>query len=83
MFLRDCLAHGESLTAPRIHISTIHAVKGKEADHVVLWTALTKRLADQLRIAPDAEHRVFYVGVTRARQTVAVVVPRTQYWYPV
>ena len=57
----------------RIRISTIHASKGAEADHVVLFqdvAALTRNSYDE---DPDDEHRVWYVGVTRAKETVTFI----------
>jgi superfamily I DNA/RNA helicase len=35
-----------------------------------------------MEIDPDAEARVFYVGLTRARETLNLVMPQTQYGYP-
>jgi len=53
-----------------VRLSTIHGAKGKEADHVILINGRSFRTAQ----GPlDAELRVFYVGMTRARRTLAVV----------
>ena len=52
---------------PRIRLSTIHGAKGAEADHVILRTDYSKRVGQGMRTHPDAERRVWYVGVTRAR----------------
>lgn len=59
--------------APKIRLSTIHAAKGAEADHVVLMTELSPGVRRQLDKDPDPERRVFYVGVTRARETLTLV----------
>jgi superfamily I DNA/RNA helicase len=78
-----CLRRGEKLTKePRIRIETIHGVKGAEADHVLLMTDLSHRTAKSYRIAPDNEHRVFYVGATRALQSLHVVMPQSDLFYP-
>lgn len=56
---------------PEIKVSTIHASKGGEDDTVVLLQqspSICVRSRDQ-----DTEHRVFYVGATRARHTLHVV----------
>lgn len=69
--------------AKRITVSTIHGVKGGEADNVVLLTDLTKRTYDNLQSNPDSEHRVFYVGATRAKESLTILYPSTRYSYPI
>ncbi len=54
----------------RIRISTIHGAKGKEAEHIVLNLALSKKGSNSATSHPDATHRAFYVGVTRAKQSL-------------
>jgi len=56
-----------------VRLSTIHGAKGKEADRVILFTGLTQRVVDSMTLDPDAEHRVFYVGVTRAKERLDIV----------
>jgi len=58
---------------PRVRLSTIHAAKGAEADHVILLTQVSRRVRKTIDYKPDAETRVFYVGVTRARETLTLV----------
>ena len=78
-----CLRRGEKLTAePRVRVETIHGAKGAEADHVLLLTDLTFRTQRGFELDPDAERRVFYVGLTRAKETLNLVAPQTQYGYP-
>jgi DNA helicase-2/ATP-dependent DNA helicase PcrA len=80
----SCLRRGESLvSAPRIRIETIHGVKGAQADHVMLLTDLSARTARGMDADPDAEHRVFYVGATRARESLHLVQPQTMRYYTV
>lgn len=59
---------------PVIGLSTIHAVKGREADHVVMDTGMSpicmRKLHDD---DPDSEARVTYVGVTRAKKSFTLV----------
>jgi superfamily I DNA/RNA helicase len=52
---------------------TIHASKGREADRVVIDTALTQRVVSGMVDDPDSEARVFYVGITRARHRLDIV----------
>jgi DNA helicase-2/ATP-dependent DNA helicase PcrA len=58
---------------PHIELSTIHAAKGDEAEHVVVMTDMSKRSFDGLYEEPDAEARVMYVATTRAKETLTVV----------
>lgn len=77
-YLIAALRRGEKLgKRPRIRLSTIHGAKGGEADHVALLTDMAWRPYKSMREQPDDETRVFYVGVTRARQALHVVAPRS------
>lgn len=81
-YIRACLANRENLKdEPRINISTIHKVKGGEADHVVLIPDLTPNPWDELNT--DDEQRVLYVAVTRAKQTLTIVQPQAARHYRV
>ena len=72
------LRRGEKLTTkPRVRVATIHSVKGGEADNVVLRTDMTSRSFEALRRFPDDEHRVYYVGATRARKSLFLVAPQS------
>jgi superfamily I DNA/RNA helicase len=83
-FYLACLRRGEKLTAkPRIRIDTIHGVKGQEAQHVLLMTDMSHRTAASFRLNADSEHRVFYVGATRAQQSLHIVLPQTDVAYPI
>ncbi len=62
---------------PRIRVTTIHGAKGLEAQHVVLLTDLNARILRGAELDPDAERRVLYVGVTRARESLYLVEPRS------
>lgn len=78
-----CLRRGEKLTGlPRVRIETIHGVKGAEADNVLLLPDMSNRTWAGYHADPDAEHRVFYVGLTRARRTLHIVRPQTDQFYP-
>lgn len=83
LYMRDRISNGQLSEKPKINLSTIHQVKGGEADNVVLLTDVGKKTKIALDIMPDSEHRVFYVGVTRARKSVTVVKPqgRDSYGY--
>lgn len=69
---------GETLVKkPRIKISTIHSVKGGEAENVLLMTDLAPRTYNEMNMNLDDELRVFYVAVTRAKQGLHILNPRT------
>lgn len=72
----ECLEEGV-----RVRIGTIHSSKGGEADHVTLLTDVSKKTYENERINPDDEHRVWYVGVTRAKQSLTIIHPETQFSY--
>jgi DNA helicase-2/ATP-dependent DNA helicase PcrA len=70
------LRRGEKFNGiPRISVSTIHGSKGGEADNVVIHTDLSWAAEQSSRLEPDDIHRVFYVGVTRAKQNLFIVEP--------
>lgn len=82
LFMIACRRNGEALNTPsRVHVGTIHSSKGREADNVLLMTDLTRKVYHGMRRNEDAEHRVFYVGVTRASQRLHVCLPRNSYGY--
>lgn len=62
-----------------IRLSTIHGAKGAEADNVVLFTDVSPATYEQ--IDSDAEHRVWYVGITRARKKLYIVEPQSSCFY--
>lgn len=76
------LRRGAKLTdEPTVEVDTIHGSKGREARNVMLVTDMTWRTNRALELDPDSEHRVFYVGATRAIDRLALVAPRTAYGY--
>lgn len=82
-FILAARRRGERLVGgtPRVRVSTIHGAKGGEADHVVLMTDLAARTAREAENNPDDEHRVFYVGATRARNQLTIIAPREKNYY--
>lgn len=83
-YIREIKRRGESLVKkPRITLSTVHGVKGGEADHVLLMTDVSGATYDHFLRTPDAEARVFYVGASRARESLHIVNPTTTKAYPI
>lgn len=62
-------------TAPRVFVGTVHAFKGAEADHVVLFPEISiKAMSSWYDRAATKDEivRVFYVAATRARETFSI-----------
>jgi len=55
-----------------VYVLTIHQAKGKEFDHVILPYVDARSFRDTLNL-----RKLFYVGVTRARQSVTILYPIT------
>lgn len=59
-----------------IRLDTIHAAKGKEADHVLFINNTTRKVFESTYTDQDlfdAEIRIKYVGLTRAKKTLIIV----------
>lgn len=79
-YLRSLERRGEDIAAePRIKLSTIHRMKGGEDENIGLYLGSTRAAAETRH--PDDEHRVFYVGATRARQNLHIVESGRAYRY--
>jgi len=65
-------------TEPLISVGTIHSVKGGEASTVILFPDLSRAGMEQwlgTGEGRDAVVRLFYVGMTRARETLILCAP--------
>lgn len=82
MYYRNLLrAHGTLKLSPQVQLETIHGAKGAEATHVALFLEQSRRVWEEAALAPDEEHRVWYVGVTRASQELHVIEPSNRWGY--
>ncbi len=68
---------GKVSESSRIRLSTIHGAKGGEADHVLLLMDLSPKFAAEYAVNSDNIHRLFYVGVTRAKEGLHLVLPKS------
>ena len=66
---------------PNIELSTIHKVKGREADNVVILLDQTGNIIDAYIQDPDNEHRNWYVAVTRAKIRVFPILSASVHGY--
>jgi len=74
IYIRLMLSNGEKLSdEARIKVSTIHAAKGGECENVILVLDNAKKIREATAhsiIKRDEEHRVWYVGCTRAKRNL-------------
>jgi len=73
------LRRGTRITGKaHVKLSTIHGAKGGEADNVLLMMDLSSRFSEEYYKNPDDLNRLAYVGITRARQSLHLVLPKNQ-----
>ena len=81
-YIKSMLDNNENLDNPaRIWVSTIHAAKGGEEDNVVLCLDLGRMVKKSIKKSDDKndeEHRVWYVGATRARNNLYKLKAKTK-----
>ena len=81
-YFRAAWKRGEKLLSePRIKISTIHSAKGGEADNVVLITDMSYRCYENMNKGFEDEVKVWFVGVSRTRKTLNLIMPRTDLFF--
>jgi len=82
LYIRDMLQSGEELSKePRVKLSTIHAAKGGEAENVLLILDNTKTIREAIEKSQDKEdeeNRVWYVGVTRTKQNLYIMLAKRE-----
>jgi len=84
LFMKSLLKSGDDLMQDaRIKISTIHSVKGQECDNVVLFPDLGKIVYNAALKNPDPEHRLYFVGATRAKENLYLMEPTNNYYYTI
>lgn len=73
--LRGALASEAAPYPERVQVGTIHEAKGLQAPCVFLFTETTSRILDRYQSGEGRaeEHRVYYVGATRASESLHVV----------
>ncbi len=66
---------------PNLSIGTLHSVKGKEADTVIIDPVFCKTVGIGYEDNPEPEHRLAYVGITRARNGVYILPSDGEFYY--
>lgn len=83
-YMLACRRRGEHIhETPRVRLDTVHGAKGAEAENVLLLTDITYRVKRGYDRDPDGEHRVFYVGATRASNALYFGAPASAYSYAI
>ena len=80
-YYRDLFKNKTDPEDNKINISTIHGVKGGEADNVVLMLDITRNVNLAIGTNLDSELRCLYVGVTRAKKNLHVVYSNSKFGY--
>lgn len=80
-YYRDLIANKTDLGTNKIKVSTVHGVKGGEADNVVMLMDMTRRTHAGYDDNTDSELRCLYVGCTRAKKNLYIVPTTTRYGY--
>jgi len=79
-YIRALVSRGEDLSrAPRIKVSTFHAMKGGEDDNCVVYLGSTWSCVETKH--PDDEWRALYVAVTRTKENLYLLESDKKYRY--
>ena len=71
-WMRDVLSRTPA-DGPSVLLSTVHRIKGREWDHVVIFNASRGLFPHRLSDDEEGERRVFHVALTRARSQVVIL----------
>ena len=83
VYILSALKRGENLESPRIKLSTIHGMKGGESENIVVIPDLSPAAYQSYLSNPDTEHRIYYVAVTRTKNTLHFIEPQTNRYYQI
>lgn len=83
VYFRNIIQNKTPLDDKRLNVSTIHSIKGAEAENVVLFLDISRSAYNNYKINNDAELRVYYVACTRAKKNLYLIYPDTKFSYPV
>lgn len=80
-YYRDLIARKTDLARINFRVSTVHGVKGGEADNVIMMMDMTRRTHASFETDMDSELRCLYVGCTRAKKNLYIMPTSTRYGY--
>jgi len=80
-YILNALKRGDNVRSPRLKLNTIHSMKGGEDDNILLVPDISYAAYKEYERFPSTEHRVFYVGATRAKQNLHIMQPQTERYY--
>lgn len=69
----DMLKEMSVMTEPFCLLSTVHRVKGGEADYTAMFLDCTRVVSENITLNADEELRVLYVGCTRCKQGLYLI----------
>lgn len=79
IYLKAVLRRGFKFSSyERIRLSTIHGSKGGESDNVLVMLDLSPKFAKDYANNSDSVNRLFYVAITRTKQSLHLVLPKQQ-----
>ena len=82
LYYRDLWKTHGKIPRPQVRLSTVHGVKGREADRVILCPSLPKVVEMERRTGSfEAENRIAYVALTRAKHSVGILDPVGRWWF--
>jgi len=82
-YYKQLIKNKVELGDEKILVSTIHGVKGGEADNVLLLMDITRTVYKHVTEFSDSELRCLYVACTRAKNNLHIIYPSTKYSYSV
>jgi len=83
-YCRALLKNKNQNAESSIRIDTIHGVKGGEADNVVLFLNVTRRVYENFELnqdSLDSELRCLYVAITRAKKNLHLILSDSKFGY--
>jgi superfamily I DNA/RNA helicase len=80
-YLTRLLGTADEIPQPSVVVTTIHASKGREKDHVLVCEDHSYAVERTLRRDPEAENRIAYVAVTRTKNRLTIIRRSGDYGY--
>ena len=88
-YMQTLLERGDDLmNKSKIQLMTLHGSKGRECENVCFFPDYGTEGQDEFIYRgayedPDPEHRLFFVGATRAKENLYLMQPTSDYYYTI